>query len=262
MRSFYSSSEVYLGFLRRHDEGYLRPYVELVDRFAGRGSLILDLGCGNGLSSAMLARRGHRVVGVDISPLFLRDGLRWAGPGLTLLASDAEQLPFKDDSFDLVCSNELVEHLTDVERALSEMARVVRPGGRIIISAPNLCSPILPFLDLMRIVRGEREKAVWAMSVGEALKLIVKNSLISLKKHLSSKPNFIYRRPDLFERVVGGDADSSYLASPRDLERFFKSRGLAVERRCVGMGLWGRLFSKLIPSLWIHISMVIRKAGR
>ena len=51
------------------------------------------------------------------------------------------ELPFQNETFDVVCSNELIEHVPDVETALAEMIRVTRKGGRIIICGPNLCSP-------------------------------------------------------------------------------------------------------------------------
>lgn len=258
MRRFYLTSETYLGFLRRHDERYLSPYVELVSRFATPGSLILELGCGNGLSSVMLARKGYRVVGTDLSPLFLKGASRWIGPTISYIACDALELPFEDESFDLVCSNELVEHLPDVKAGLEEMIRVVKPGGRIIIVGPNLCSPILPVMDLVKRFSGQGEEAVWTNSIGEALRLSLRNLLLSIRKKLSSEPLFIYREPDLEDKVVGGDSDSSYLASPIDLERFFEGKGLEVERVCVGVGLKGRIMARIMPRFGLYISMVVK----
>ncbi|HID56273.1 TPA: class I SAM-dependent methyltransferase [Candidatus Poribacteria bacterium] len=259
MRRFYLTSEVYLGFLRGHDEGYLRPYVDLVSAFADPGDFILELGCGNGLSSMMLARRGYKVVGTDLSPFFLAESSGWIGPDLSYVACDALELPFKDESFDLVCSNELIEHLPDVRPALDEMARVVKPGGRIVIVGPNLCSPILPLMDLIRKLRGREDDVVWADSMSEGLKLCLRNLLISIGKRLSAKPRFIYREPDLDDKVIGGDSDSSYLASPIDLEKYFKLRGFRVERLCVGMGVKGKIMARIMPRMGLYISMVLKK---
>jgi len=259
MRRFYLTSEVYLGFLRRHDEGYLRPYVDLVSAFADPGELILELGCGNGLSSMMLARKGYRVVGTDLSPFFLAESSRWIGPDLSYIACDALELPFKDESFDLVCSNELIEHLPDVKMGLDEMMRVVKPGGRIVIVGPNLCSPILPLMDLIKKALGRHDEIVWAGSIGEGLKLCLKNFLISIGKRLSARPRFIYREPDLDDKVIGGDSDSSYLASPIDLERYFKLRGFRIERLCVGVGIKGKIMARIMPRMGLYISMVFKK---
>jgi SAM-dependent methyltransferase len=82
--------------------------------------LALDLGCGAGDCQEAFHALGYRYVGVDVS-----------GPGPTLLA-DAHSLPFKDASFDLVFSMAVLEHVHNPFLALSEVARVLKPGCRFI----------------------------------------------------------------------------------------------------------------------------------
>jgi ubiquinone/menaquinone biosynthesis C-methylase UbiE len=90
---------------------------------------ILDLGCGNGLYLAELSRREHRgaVCGMDLSPGMLSAAR--SRSGTALLVGDAQRLPFADDSFDCVLAIHMLYHLPDRDRGLSEIRRVLRPGG-------------------------------------------------------------------------------------------------------------------------------------
>ena len=100
-----------------------------------RGTL-LDAGCGGGRAMALLAAAGYRVTGIDISLAALeRAHAHTSGAGVVAGAIDSS-LPFADESFDAVLSCEVIEHLVDVPRALSEMRRVLRPGGRLFLSTP------------------------------------------------------------------------------------------------------------------------------
>jgi len=102
------------------------------------GERCLDLAAGTGVSTEELARSGADVVGVDISLGMLRVGHR-ARPTVPLLAADALALPFPDASFDAVTISFGLRNIVDPTAALLEMARVTRPGGRLVVcefSAP------------------------------------------------------------------------------------------------------------------------------
>ncbi len=257
MRQFYESSETYRGFLDAHDAVYLQTYVDLVIQHAQPGDRILDMGCGNGLSTYLMAERGFQVVGTDISSLFLQDAR--PHPNVVYRVSDAHEMPFADESFEVVCSNELIEHVPDVENVLHEMIRLTVPGGRIIISGPNLCSPIMPLLDLLQLLRGKQGRPIWAETRRHALVMAWRNFAISFRKRFSRQANFLYRDPDLEDRVIGGDADSVYLASPIDLERYFTRHGCRILKLAVGFGSKGRLLAKGVPRLSPYISMVVQR---
>ena len=100
-----------------------------------RGARILDLGTGTGDFAGELERRGAAfVAGADFSPVML--GLasaRYAGaPSHAWLAADAHHLPFADASFDRVTNAFVLRNLVDLPIAFREMARVLRPGGRLV----------------------------------------------------------------------------------------------------------------------------------
>ena len=260
MREFYETSETYKELLSAHDETYLRHYVELVIRYAPSGSRILDLGCGNGISSRLLNQADFDVVGTDISALFLEEAQEWENPKLRYKVCDVLELPFENNSFDVICSNELIEHLPDVETALTEMIRVVRKGGKVVLSGPNLCSPITPFLDWIRMMFGKPGRPVWGETKQQALQQFKRNcGLYINKRFLTKTPHFIYRNPDLQADAIGGDADSAYYANPIDLAQFFKLNGFNIVKKAVGFGIKGRIVANMFPYLSPYITMVVQK---
>jgi ubiquinone/menaquinone biosynthesis C-methylase UbiE len=96
-------------------------------------SLVLDAGCGTGRYSAYLAARGHRTIGIDRSAAMLAKA-RAKFPQSDFREGDLEALPLEPASVDAaVCALALV-HLPEIGKAVAELARVVRPGGRVIIS--------------------------------------------------------------------------------------------------------------------------------
>jgi demethylmenaquinone methyltransferase / 2-methoxy-6-polyprenyl-1,4-benzoquinol methylase len=102
------------------------------------GQRCLDLAAGTGVSTEELARSGAFVVGLDISLGMLQVGRR-TRPDIPLLAGDALALPFADGAFDAITISFGLRNIVDTDAALTEMARVTRPGGRLVVcefSAP------------------------------------------------------------------------------------------------------------------------------
>jgi demethylmenaquinone methyltransferase/2-methoxy-6-polyprenyl-1,4-benzoquinol methylase len=112
------------------DRGWRRAVFNAVA--SRRGDLVLDLAAGTGTSSHPFVDAGATVVPTDFSLGMLRVGKR-AHPGLDLLAGDALRLPFADAAFDAVTISFGLRNVSDVDAALSEMARVTRPGGRLVV---------------------------------------------------------------------------------------------------------------------------------
>jgi SAM-dependent methyltransferase len=104
-----------------------------------RGRDALELGCGAAQWSIALVREGARAVGVDLSAQQLRHARRASGE-LPLVQGSAEELPFRDGSFDLVLCDHGAMGFADPARTVPEVARVLRPGGRLVFA---IASPFL-----------------------------------------------------------------------------------------------------------------------
>jgi ubiquinone/menaquinone biosynthesis C-methylase UbiE len=95
--------------------------------------LALDAACGTGRHARRLAEAGHRVVGVDLtSEMLIRAQTRTTGVGLA--EADLRALPLPDGSFDLVVCGLALAHVADLDSAVAELARVLVPAGRLVIS--------------------------------------------------------------------------------------------------------------------------------
>jgi SAM-dependent methyltransferase len=121
----------------------------------GRGTRVLDVATGPGWLAARAARRGASVVGVDIAEAMLARA-RSAHPELEFRRADAHALPFADAAFEAVVANFAIMHLSRPERAIAECARVLRPGGRLALTAwarPAEHRLVGVFLDAMAQAR-------------------------------------------------------------------------------------------------------------
>jgi 2-polyprenyl-6-hydroxyphenyl methylase/3-demethylubiquinone-9 3-methyltransferase len=100
------------------------------------GDRVLDLGCGDGAFAAELVTEHARVVGADVSRAALGRAAKRA-PGAELVELDeGRPLPFADDAFDVVWAGETIEHVVDVVGWLAEVRRVLRFGGKLLVTTP------------------------------------------------------------------------------------------------------------------------------
>ena len=120
-----------------HSEAQRQAWLDLIQRWAGDKPLdALDVGCGTAFLALQLARLGHRAVGVDSTAAMLtvaRAKASQAGLGIDFRLADAAELPFAAASFDLLIERHVLWTLPDPAAALTEWARVLRPGGRLIL---------------------------------------------------------------------------------------------------------------------------------
>ena len=119
---------------------YRRRNDEILASIRGPVGRALDLGCGAGDVSLLLAGRCKTVVALDVADanveLTQRNLLESGAQGTHVLRSEAERLPFADEAFDLVVLADVIEHIPDAGRALSEVRRVLRDGGRLVCVTP------------------------------------------------------------------------------------------------------------------------------
>ena len=106
---------------------------EFVRRYAD-GRDVLEVGCGTGLVLRRIQGFARSAKGVDLSPGMLAKARE---RGLDVIEGSATALPFEDKSFDVTCSFKVLAHIPDIQRALSEMVRVTRPGGTVLAEFYN-----------------------------------------------------------------------------------------------------------------------------
>jgi ubiquinone/menaquinone biosynthesis C-methylase UbiE len=120
-----------------HTEAQREAWRALLQRWAGAEPLdTLDVGCGTGFLALQLAELGHRAAGVDGAEAMLtlaRAKASQAGLAIDFRLADAAELPFAPTSFDLVIERDVLWTLPDPAAALAEWARVLRPGGRLLL---------------------------------------------------------------------------------------------------------------------------------
>lgn len=132
-------------WFRRHEAAYLHlaPYCAQAS--------VLDAGCGEGYGAALLASSACRVVALDYDRHTTGHVAR-RYPRLSTVRGNLAALPLASSSVDVVASLQVIEHLWDQPQFLAESARVLRPGGRLLVSTPNRLTfspgcdtPINPF---------------------------------------------------------------------------------------------------------------------
>ena len=96
---------------------------------------LLDIACGTGWASPAAAQTGASVVGIDLSPEMIRQAVEKAAGihGLRFALADAEDMPFEDRAFSAILCTNAFHHYPDPVRAIREMARLLAPGGRLVI---------------------------------------------------------------------------------------------------------------------------------
>lgn len=215
---------------------YFKQYVDFVSAAAPEGGNILDVGCGSGWSSYLLAERGYSVSGVDLDtnafePTETQDCRFFAGSVL--------ELPFPDNSFDLVTSYQMLEHVPDPELGLQEMLRVLKPGGVFCLVGPNGISIGVSLKTIFMYVWRNRplptiflrlpgmQRHPNGNTLPEAVLILLVNFFRLGKKLLSSGVSFTMRQPDLTP-PFHGDNDACYLCNPIDISRYLSNTNCQV----------------------------------
>ena len=139
---------------------FLRGHVRAGDR-------ALDLGCGDGAFEEVLASAGAMVVGADVAQAAI-ERARPRNPGIEYRLVEIDgPLPFGDCQFDLVWASEVIEHIADTARWLSEVRRVLAPRGRFLLTTPSH--------GRVRLALGGAER--FSEPLGDHLHLYTQNSL-------------------------------------------------------------------------------------
>ena len=132
-REHEQGSREFFDAIERHRYSEYAPWMPRLMGFQNfRDARLLEVGCGMGTDLLQFSRGGARCVGIDLTPRSIeitQHRFKLYGADGAFMISDGENLPFRDESFDVVYSNGVLHHTPDTEGAIREVHRVLRPGG-------------------------------------------------------------------------------------------------------------------------------------
>lgn len=210
--TFYENHEQYHVMTAGSGDKVKHPQVGVLLSLIQPGRNYVEVGCGSGIVCSLVAERAS-ITGLDVSPLAINKAReRCANQRAVFQVGEASRLPLDDNVMDGVYSFEVLEHLWNPVVSLKEMIRVVRPGGFVLVSTPNLFS-----LDLHLTKR----PLARAMDVGFAGLRYLHDKIL--------RTSFVNLMPDLDADSVYPDCDMVSSLVPCNLERTILSLGCNLE---------------------------------
>ena len=227
-------------WFRRHEAAYraLRSYC--------RGAVVLEAGCGEGYGADLLARDAAAVVGLDYDALTAAHVAR-AYPAVRVVRGNLAALPLRSSTVDIVANLQVIEHLWDQEGFLAECARVLRPGGRLLVTTPNRITfspgrdtPLNPFhtrelspseMDSMLTGAGFAVEYLGGLCHGPRLARLdaaFGGSLIDAQVRVAVEGG---SWPDELRAAVARVTADDFVVGPRDLESCLDIVAVAVAGR-------------------------------
>ena len=162
----------------------LHHLLRLVDFTAWRDKDVLDVECGAGVEVVRFARAGARVTGVDIAAsavALTRQNLEQQGLTARLETADGEALPFPDASFDFVFAHGVMQYTTHTAQLVSEVRRVLRPGGLAMFQAYNRVSWLNALSKVMKVpLEHEDAPVLRRYSIAELRRLLTSFSSVEI----------------------------------------------------------------------------------
>lgn len=162
-------------------------YGQLLKGVTLKGKNFLEVGCGLGYFSEKASRLGAKVTGIDIGEKLVKI-CRKRIPKARFIVASASELPFKENSFDIVLCTEVIEHVADQEKAIKELFRVTKEGGYLVITTPNKL--FKPFFGLLNLIGRRPYRGIEKWFFPWELKSVLKQSVSRIQKEAYF--NFIY----------------------------------------------------------------------
>ncbi len=252
---FYNSSEKYREILELRNESDYRAILGAIQSYAVGGSL-LDYGCGVGLLSVLLAKRGFIVTGVDISAQFIRSAKRKFGEFSSVTFEVVSGLPlrFAEGVFDVIATSAVLEHCSGVDAILLEFKRLLKTNGLLVIETPNMLSPLARIKLIAGRLTGRRKTFHRYGTPG----FLIVSMYYLMKKIILRKTEFNYVKPD-YHTFVEADEDVTYLSNPLDYLFFLRNQGFEVLELSRNTGFIRSFISTYLPSIAGGVMIVARK---
>ncbi|MFH1455582.1 MAG: class I SAM-dependent methyltransferase [archaeon] len=127
----FDTKEEYFLFLQ------LMKVYEFIPSIIPKGKEVLDAGCGEGYGANYLAKKGFQVIAIDINKKTIIEARKKYRESCLFLQLNAEKLPYKNETFDAIMSSHVIEHLKNDAGYVKELQRVLKKGGKLILTTPN-----------------------------------------------------------------------------------------------------------------------------
>lgn len=227
-------------------------YIQFVNQSVSKHGKLLDVGCGSGWSSYLLSQENYQVVGIDLNAEAFECP---TAKNLDLLQGSCINLPFEDACFDVVASHQAIEHISEPEKAIVEMIRVLKPGGILCVVGPNLLSIGQFVMAISRYVwqsptikdifwrSPNMPKHPWGNTLPEVLISFPLKLALIARKLLDSKVTFTMREADI-RPPFHADNDACYLSNPIDFVKFLPTQNcMVIQNGFYGRPQWKNLIS-------------------
>jgi SAM-dependent methyltransferase len=255
MLDYYRGSDSYAEVLRNQPTAMFTPYVNLFKKFVKVNEPVIDVGCGVGTSTLLLRQAGLAAQGSDVSQKFLSTNDE---SDIFCVADFQDAQNILSNHYAAVGSMNAIEHVQLPQKFLQEMVRVVKPGGHIILMAPNLTSPLVPLRIALDIL-GNRTPYMGITSWGEAIALFFVNIWRCLRAELGINA-FQAREIDVATVMVGNDADAVYWTNATEIRRFLQGEGCEIclfQRQ--GTSMLAKSIAYLLPGFAGKLCIVAKK---
>ncbi len=211
----YRHNEAYAEFLANWDAAFYAKYADTL-RPARPGARSLDVGCGAGQVVGRLTEAGFEAWGVDVSEPNIERARKFSE---RCLFYDGKRLPFPDKHFASAGALNVLEHVEEPEKFIVELARVVEPGGRVVISSPNFFR-VLGFRDYHPHMRGLANK--WRNF----------RRLREKRRQMRESPDAVRfdRMTPIVKEPFTPDDDAIVATNALEMEFFLTRAGCEVER--------------------------------
>jgi SAM-dependent methyltransferase len=254
LSSYYGSSAEYRRMLAEQDEEVFARYVSYFRRWVPGGGRVVDVGCGVGASTRLLREAGFTAIGTDASPMFLPDEEGF------LVADFTDRTDLRDESFAAAGALNVLEHVSRPRMFLEEMVRVVEPGGLVVLSSPNLTSPLVAIRILMDLAL-RRTPYLGLRRWRDALRLLAQNLVRSTAAALG-RDAFAPREDTLATGIVGHDVDAVYWSNAAEVRRHLERLGCeVVHYQGEGRTLVSRVLARVLPSFG-GLLVIVARVGR
>jgi SAM-dependent methyltransferase len=211
----YLHNEAYAAFLAGWDENFYAKYADTL-RPEQEGDRVLDVGCGVGQVVRRLRDGGYAAHGVEVSEPNVAKARQF---GLDCQMYDGRQLPFPDRHFGSVGALNVLEHVEQPEAFLTELVRVTRPGGRLVVSSPNFLRA-LGWRDYHPAMRGLANK--WRNA----------RRLLAKRRQMRAAPGQVRfdRMTPIVKEPFTPDDDAIVATNGLEMAFFLTRAGCTVER--------------------------------